>query len=97
MAIKGFTNNPHGRPKGTPNKATKELRRTFQAFIENNIENLQADFDQLEPKDRFQVMEKLLQYVLPKEKPSSDFEKTKIVVSRTPPPVIMVYPSEAEN
>ena len=63
---KGKTNNPAGRPKGTPNKITKELRALFKNFISNELENLPELLDGLEPKDRLDVLIKLLPYALPK-------------------------------
>ena len=63
---KGQSGNPEGRPLGTPNKTTEELRNTVQAFIENNIETMQVNFDLLEPKDKLSFIEKLLNYSLPR-------------------------------
>lgn len=65
MPKKGTVNNPNGRPKGTPNKSTDELRTLLQNFIDDNMETLQADFDKLEPKDRLNYIERLLKHVLP--------------------------------
>ena len=62
---KGQSGNPTGRKKGKPNKTTEEVRGLVQSFIEQNIETLQADFDQLEPKDRLTFIERLLKHVLP--------------------------------
>jgi len=65
MPKKGTVNNPNGRPKGTPNKSTDELRTLLQNFIDDNMETLQADFDKLEPKDRLNFIDRLLKHVLP--------------------------------
>ncbi len=75
---KGQTNNPSGRPKGTPNKITANLRSRINDFLTDNWGNLQNDFDKLEPKERLQFYEKLLQYGLPRlqnTQLSTDFEK----------------------
>lgn len=37
---KGKTNNPNGRPKGTPNKVTTEFRETVRKLLEDNSENV---------------------------------------------------------
>lgn len=63
---KGRTNNAKGRPQGSTNKDTKELRELLTGFIENNWNTIQTDFDKLEPKDRLQFLEKIMQYTVPK-------------------------------
>ena len=63
---KGFTNNPNGRPQGSQNKTTKEIRSMLHAFVEKNIEGIQNDFDQLDSIERLRVFEKFLQYLLPR-------------------------------
>ncbi len=63
---KGQTNNPNGRPKGSRNKVTASLRARINDFLNNNWENLQKDFEKLEPKEKLMFYEKLLQYGLPK-------------------------------
>ena len=62
---KGQTGNPFGRPKGSLNRTTTELKEIINSFISNNLENLQSDFDKLEPVKRFEVLDKMLRYVLP--------------------------------
>ena len=54
-----------GRPKGSKNKATEKIRDTFLHFIEDNLERMQEDFDQLEPKDRFKYLFEMSKFILP--------------------------------
>ena len=60
-----FQKGEGGRPKGTPNKITAELRDWISNFIDSNREQIQQDWETLEPKDRVVLFEKLLKYALP--------------------------------
>ena len=60
-----FQKGEGGRPKGSLNKITAELREWISLFIHENKEQIQQDFDSLEPKDRILIFEKLLKYSLP--------------------------------
>lgn len=64
--MKGKTNNPNGRPAGTPNKITAGLREKIHSILSDNIDRVQDDLNELDPKDRLQILEKLLSYALPK-------------------------------
>ena len=57
-----------GRIAGTPNRSTAEIRAVLSSFIDANIENLQSDFEALEPIHRLAFFEKLLPYVIAKQK-----------------------------
>ena len=63
--MKGFTNNLNGRPKGVPNKITLNLRQWISKFLDDNREQLLKDWEQLEPKERIVLFEKLLKYTIP--------------------------------
>ncbi|MBS9768311.1 MAG: hypothetical protein KGV44_12425 [Flavobacteriaceae bacterium] len=55
-----------GRQKGTPNKTTESTRQWLKMFLDENQKQIEEDFRALEPKERLQVFERLLQYTLPK-------------------------------
>lgn len=63
---KGQTGNPNGRPKGTPNKVTTELRSWIAQLIDNNRDQLERDLKKLGPRERWAVIEKLMQYTIPR-------------------------------
>lgn len=60
-----------GRQKGTPNKLTSELRAVLKNLIHEELETLQERMDLLDPKERLEVVVKLLPYALPKVSPAS--------------------------
>lgn len=59
------TGNP-GRPKGSKNKASGQIRDRIQTLFDTNFETIQEDLESLEPKDRLKFMTDLLPYLLPK-------------------------------
>jgi hypothetical protein len=65
MTLKGKTNNPNGRPKGSINKRSAELKLWVSRFLAKNKKLVQADFEKLESKDRLMFFEKLLKYSIP--------------------------------
>ena len=55
-----------GRKKGTPNKLTKELRSVLKEVIYNELDNIEERLEQLEPKQRLELVIKLMHCVFPK-------------------------------
>ena len=64
---KGQTGNPNGRPRGSRNKATAPLRQWVASLLDNNRQAFETDLKKVEPMQRLTVLEKLLQYALPKQ------------------------------
>jgi hypothetical protein len=59
-----------GRTIGTPNRTTAEIREQFQKLVSNNIELLENDIKDLEPKERIKTIIELSKFVLPSLKPT---------------------------
>ena len=55
-----------GRDRGTPNKLTKELRTILTNILNDELEIIPETLDKLEPKDRLEMVVKLLPYAMPK-------------------------------
>ena len=55
-----------GRQKGTPNKLTKELRTVLKDILYQELEQIQERLDVLKPKERIELLIKLMPYALPK-------------------------------
>jgi hypothetical protein len=58
-----------GRPKGSPNKSTQEIRNAFQMFVENNVENFEdwiVRVAETNPAKAIELVTNLGEYILPK-------------------------------
>ena len=55
-----------GREAGTPNKLTKELRAVLKDVLYNELEKLEELLESLEPKERLELVIKLIPFILPK-------------------------------
>lgn len=89
---RGAVLNPAGRPKGSKNKTTSDVKEFLTSFIGKELENIQSYIDKLEPKDKLDFIVKLLPYVVSKEKES-------IEISDTPKdtPVIIQFVKQKEE
>jgi hypothetical protein len=61
--------NREGRPKGSPNKTTQEVRDAYQLFAENNMDKFQDWIDKVASKNPAKALEIVLamsEYFLPK-------------------------------
>lgn len=67
--MKGHTNNPFGRPKGSSNKITTEVRECISQLIEEEVPRLKEALDEVRqesPARYIELVTKLLPYVAPK-------------------------------
>lgn len=58
-----------GRPKGSPNKTTKEIRDAYQMLLENNASKLEEWLSRVaekNPAKAIELMSNLSEYILPK-------------------------------
>ena len=58
-----------GRREGTPNRLTKELRVSLKNILAKEIENIPTTLYKLQPKDRLEMVIKLLPFIMPKVEP----------------------------
>jgi hypothetical protein len=56
-----------GRAKGTPNKTTASLRQWITNLVKKNKKQIESDLSLLDPKDYLLIMEKFMQYAMPKK------------------------------
>ena len=54
-----------GRQKGSSNQITNKTKQVITELIEGNLNRLKQDLDELQPKERLQVITGLLRYILP--------------------------------
>jgi hypothetical protein len=65
MPIPFAKGNP-GKPKGAVNKVSQKVRESIVEFLENNVDQIQMDFDTLKPRERLDFIADLIPYAAPK-------------------------------
>ena len=60
-----------GRKSGTPNKVTSTLKEFVASLIDQNREQMERDLKTLSPRDRLFALDKLMQYIIPKNQSQS--------------------------
>ena len=65
MGAKG-TPKTGGRIKGTTNKVTSDMRQWLRMLIDDNRNKFEKDLAEVEPPQRLAILEKLMQYCIPK-------------------------------
>lgn len=56
-----------GRQKGTTNKVTKDVRQKIKEVVDSELENIQDTLSKLSPKERTDLLTRLLPFILPKQ------------------------------
>ena len=62
----GISGNLMGRPHGTPNRVTGDLRQRVNDLWTQTFDQILNDFEALEPRDRVAAWCRLAEYALPK-------------------------------
>ncbi len=66
---KGGKREGSGRPKGSENKATKDIREAYKLLIENNLVNLQGWIEKIaedNPAKAIELLNSMSEYIIPK-------------------------------
>lgn len=78
---KGQTGNPNGRPKGTSNKTTKEMKEMINLIVSGHIDKVDEVLNEIQVKDPDKYLNslfKLMEFVIAKKKDlTSDDEPLK--------------------
>lgn len=93
-----------GRPKGSPNKTTKEIRDAYQMLLENNASKLEEWLSRVaekNPAKAIELMSNLSEYILPKlsraEVKAEIKQKGVIDLSKLPQDVLDKLIDESNN
>ena len=68
MSRKKGTPKTGGRTAGTPNKISVGMKDFITKLVYKNRKQIEKDLQELQPKERLLILEKLMQYVIPKHR-----------------------------
>jgi hypothetical protein len=54
-----------GRKKGSKNRTTEEMREFIQQVVNKNFDRLEEDLDDMNPTNRWTIIQKITQYFMP--------------------------------
>lgn len=83
---KGKTNNRNGRPTGSLNKISGDLRERITEFLENNFDEVIAEWKRLKGKEKLMFYKDLIHYSLPVLQKTEILDRNKIIEL---PPIII--------
>jgi len=65
---KGKTNNPAGRPAGSPNKVTQAVKQKIENILNTHFDadSLAKDLKAIEPYERLKLFMRLIEFVVPR-------------------------------
>jgi hypothetical protein len=62
---KGVSGNPNGRPKGSVNKTTSDMKDILNQALFGDADSIREDMAKLEPRDRLMLKAKFAPFILP--------------------------------
>ena len=68
MSFEKGNNFGKGRPKGASNKSTEIIKRSVSNLLENNIDTVQSDLDEIQPRDQVSALLQFMKFVIPTQK-----------------------------
>lgn len=80
-----------GREPGVPNRITKDVREVLKKIVEDELKSLPQKLQELDSRDRLEVVIKLLPYVVPR------LEAADISLTEKVPPARVLTKEEARR
>jgi hypothetical protein len=65
-----------GRIKGSENKVTSQIREKISLLLENQFETFESELNNLQSKDKLELLVKLIPYIIPKQLETSNYNET---------------------